>query len=135
MLTHKTRNPHEPKPNRHPNTTQRTDSAQLQMFREEEWDDLPLVNALRADVERWRDANYRNATPVTRELLRHWARDDLLRRLFFCQREVVETFDIKPGMCYGIRINLSHNRQPRTSYEGKLYGTFETVRPVVDGTL
>ena len=71
--------------------TQRTGSQQLQMFREEEWDDLPLVNALRADVERWRDANYRNATPVTRELLRHWARDDLLRRLFFCQREAVET--------------------------------------------
>ena len=36
-------------------------------------------------------ANYRNATPVTRELLRHWARHDLLRRLFFCQREAVET--------------------------------------------
>ena len=71
--------------------TQRTGSAQLQMFREEEWDDLPLVNALRADVERWRETNYRNATPVTRELLRHWARDDLLRRLFFCQREAVET--------------------------------------------
>ena len=71
--------------------TQRTGSAQLQMFREEEWDDLPLVNALRADVERWRETNYRNATSVTRELLRHWARDDLLRRLFFCQREAVET--------------------------------------------
>ena len=71
--------------------TQRTGSAQLQMFREEEWDDLPLVNALRADVERWRETNYRNATPVTRELLRHWARNDLLRRLFFCQREAVET--------------------------------------------
>ena len=71
--------------------TQRTGSEQLQMFREEEWDDLPLVNALRADVERWRETNYRNATPVTRELLRHWVRDDLLRRLFFCQREAVET--------------------------------------------
>ena len=71
--------------------TQRTGSDQLQIFREEEWDDLPLVNALRADVKRWREANYRNATPVTRELLRQWARDDLLRRLFFCQREAVET--------------------------------------------
>ena len=71
--------------------TQRTGSQQLSLFREEEWDDLPLVNALRADVERWRETNYRNATPVTRELLRHWARDDLLRRLFFCQREAVET--------------------------------------------
>ncbi len=71
--------------------TQRTGSQQLQLFGQEEWDDLPLVNALRADVERWRDTNYRNATPVTRELLRHWTRDDLGRRLFFCQREAVET--------------------------------------------
>ena len=71
--------------------TQRTGSEQLQIFREEEWDDLPFVNALRADVDRWRTANYRNATPVTRELLRHWARHDRLRRLFFCQREAVET--------------------------------------------
>ena len=47
----------------------RTGSQQLQLFGQEEWDDLPLVNALRADVERWRETNYRNATPVTRELL------------------------------------------------------------------
>ena len=71
--------------------TVRQGSNQLQLFQEEERDDLPLINALRADVKRWREANYRNATPVTRELLRHWARDDLLRRLFFCQREAVET--------------------------------------------
>ena len=71
--------------------TQRTGSDQLQLFQEEARDDLPLVNALRTDVKRWREANYRNATPVTRELLRHWAREDLLRRLFFCQREAVET--------------------------------------------
>ena len=71
--------------------TQRTGSAQLSLFQEEERDDLPLVNALRADVKRWRETNYRNATVVTRELLQHWARDDLLRRLFFCQRETVET--------------------------------------------
>ena len=71
--------------------TVRTGSNQLQLFQEEERDDLPLINALRTDVKRWREVNYRNATPVTRELLRHWARDDLLRRLFFCQREAVET--------------------------------------------
>ena len=71
--------------------TKRTGSAQLTLFQEEERDDLPLVNKLRADVKRWRETNYRNATVVTRDLLRHWARDDLLRRLFFCQREAVET--------------------------------------------
>ena len=71
--------------------TDRTGSAQLDLFQEEERDDLPIVNLLRADVKRWRETNYRNATNVTRELLRHWSRDDLLRRLFFCQREAVET--------------------------------------------
>ena len=71
--------------------TQRTGSQQLRLFQEEERDDLPLVNALRNDVRRWRASNYRNATVVTRELLRHWGREDKERRLFFCQREAVET--------------------------------------------
>ena len=62
--------------------TQRTGSEQLQLFREEEWDDLPLVNRLRADVKRWRESNYRNATNVTRDLLNHWTREDKERRLF-----------------------------------------------------
>lgn len=71
--------------------TQRTGSAQLALLAEEERDDLPLVNLLREDVKRWREANYRNATPVTRQLLAHWSRADRPRRLFFCQREAVET--------------------------------------------
>ena len=71
--------------------TERTGSGQLQIFREEEWDDLPLVNRLRDDVRRWRESNYRNATNVTRELLNHWTREDKERRLFFCQLEAVET--------------------------------------------
>ena len=73
--------------------TQRTGTEQLQMrfVQEEQRDDLPLVNALRADVKRWRESNYRNATNVTRDLLNHWTREDKERRLFFCQREAVET--------------------------------------------
>lgn len=73
--------------------TERTGSEQqrMQFIQEEERDDLPIVNALRADVKRWRDTNYPNVTPVTRELLRHWASDNLKHRLFFCQREAVET--------------------------------------------
>jgi len=54
-------------------------------------DDLPLVNALRADVKKWRDSNYQNATQVTRQLLRHWHSKDRARRLFFCQLEAAET--------------------------------------------
>lgn len=73
--------------------TERTGSAQLTLtgLAEEERDDLPLVNALREDVRKWRDAGYPGATNVTRDLLRHWARTDRGRRLFFCQIEAVET--------------------------------------------
>lgn len=71
--------------------TQRTGSAQRILFAEEQRDDLPLVNALREDVRRWRKSNYENATPITKQLLAHWSRSDRLRRLFFCQREAVET--------------------------------------------
>lgn len=73
--------------------TQKTGSSQqtFSFLAEEERDDLPLVNALRDDVRRWKKANYEGVTPVTRQLLNHWNRDDRPRRLFFCQREAVET--------------------------------------------
>lgn len=71
--------------------TGRTGAAQMRLFVDEQRDDLPLVNLLREDVGRWRESGYRGATPVTKELLRHWSRADLVRRLFFCQREAVET--------------------------------------------
>jgi type III restriction enzyme len=71
--------------------TDRTGGRQLDLFAEEERDDLPLVNMLRAEVRRWRESGYRGATNVTRDLLNHWRRKDLPRRLFFCQVEAAET--------------------------------------------
>lgn len=73
--------------------TRRTGDATLMLkgFAEEKRDDLPLVNRLRTDVKRWRELDYEGATPVTKQLLRYWARADRPRRLFFCQREAVET--------------------------------------------
>jgi type III restriction enzyme len=71
--------------------TERTGTAQLSLLAEEERDDLPLINALRDDVRRWREAGYRGASHVTRDMLQYWARSDRHRRLFFCQREAVET--------------------------------------------
>lgn len=73
--------------------SERTGSAQQQMsfLVEEERDDLPLVNALRDDVRRWRALDWENASETTKKLLRHWWREDRGRRLFFCQVEAVET--------------------------------------------
>lgn len=58
---------------------------------EETREDLQIVNRLRQDVKRWREAGYRGATPITRDLLAHWTRAECERPLFFCQREAVET--------------------------------------------
>jgi type III restriction enzyme len=52
---------------------------------------LPLVNALRVDVAKWRESGYENASQVTKKLLAHWTRGDRKRRFFFCQLEAVET--------------------------------------------
>lgn len=52
---------------------------------------LPLVNALREDVRRWRESGYENATQITKKLLAYWTRPDRMRRFFFCQIEAVET--------------------------------------------
>lgn len=71
--------------------TERTGSAQMSLLAEEERDDLPLVNALRDDVRRWRESGWENASETTKKLLRHWWREDRTRRLFFCQLEAVET--------------------------------------------
>jgi type III restriction enzyme len=71
--------------------TERTGSAQMSLLAEEERDDLPLVNLLRDDVRRLRQHNYAAWPRITRDLLQHWARPDGYRRLFFCQREAVET--------------------------------------------
>ncbi len=71
--------------------TERVGTGQAGLFLEEDHDLLTLVNLLRKDVKRWRDADYRGASNVTKDLLRHWLRKDRERRLFFCQREAVET--------------------------------------------
>ncbi|MBK8233112.1 MAG: DEAD/DEAH box helicase family protein [Candidatus Eisenbacteria bacterium] len=76
--------------------TEKVGSAQAGLFTDEDQDPLELVNRLREDVRRWRESGYRGATSMTKDLLRHWARESGVarggfRRLFFCQREAVET--------------------------------------------
>ncbi len=69
----------------------RTGTRQTSLLAEEERADLPLVNWLREDIRAWRKGGYRGATNVTKELLAHWSHPDRGRKLFFCQREAVET--------------------------------------------
>lgn len=53
-----------------------------------------IVNLLRREVELWRLANYPQTTRITRELLAFWFLNpnrDQTQRLFFAQREAIET--------------------------------------------
>jgi type III restriction enzyme len=106
--------------------TERTGSRQLTLLAEEERDDLPLVNALREDVRRWRESGWESASETTKTLLRHWWREDRGRRLFFCQVEAAETLIYlremlalgkKPRWTPKLTLDdfnaLSHGRNPR----------------------
>lgn len=101
-----------PTPGRRPASywykTERSGSAQQQLgfMAEEDRDDLPLVNALRDDVRRWRQSGWLGATETSKTLLRHWWREDRTRRLFFCQIEAAET------IIY-LREMLAQGRAPR----------------------
>ena len=67
-------------------------AVELSGLAEEERDDLPLVNApARGRAAGGASTTTRRGRTITRDLLRHWARPDRGRRLFFCQREAVET--------------------------------------------
>jgi len=65
--------------------------GQRQLVTEENFNELELVNDLRRLVRAWRDDEYKGATRVTQQLLRHWWNADREKRLFFCQLEAAET--------------------------------------------
>ena len=68
-------------------------TGQRTLGTEETFRELPLVNELRNRVRAWRQDNYRGATPVTQNLLRHWSNPERVapQKLFFCQLEAAET--------------------------------------------
>ncbi len=69
----------------------RLDTGQTKLFAEEEMVELELVNKIRDQVRKWREGGYKNASHVTKQLLRHWNTPDREKKLFFCQLEAAET--------------------------------------------
>jgi len=55
------------------------------------WQELKLVNLIRARVKQWRSQGYPGVTRTTLDLLNYWQRDGRQRRLFFAQLEAAET--------------------------------------------
>ena len=58
-----------------------------------EFVEIPLVNAIRPRVKKWREAGYPGVTAITKRLLEHWSDPEEFesRRFFFCQIEAAET--------------------------------------------
>jgi type III restriction enzyme len=85
----------------------RTRGPQMALL-EEEFVPLELVNTIRERVKAWRGRGYPGVTPITRQLLQHWNNPDRERKLFFCQREAVETLiwlvEASPAEKQGIAI-------------------------------
>jgi len=85
----------------------RTRGPQMPML-EEEFVPLDLVNTIRKLVKEWRERGYPGVTPITRHLLNHWNNPERERKLFFCQREAIETLiwlvEASPAEKQGITI-------------------------------
>ena len=58
---------------------------------DDQTDELALVNDLRDRVSNWRRQGYPGVTNATRQLLDHWNSDQPEPKLFFAQRETIET--------------------------------------------
>ncbi len=106
-------------------TGKRTDS-QVEMFVEEQFRELELVNKIRQKVKEWRDGGYKGVTGVTERLLQHWNMPDRERKLFFCQHEATETIiyltEILPKNPKGITI------PPDVPLETDLAKGYKTLR-------
>jgi hypothetical protein len=55
------------------------------------WREMPLVNAIRTRLDERRTAGCRGISRVTAELLAWWERDGRISRLFYAQKEAVDT--------------------------------------------
>ena len=55
------------------------------------WREMPLVNATRARLKEWRTAGRPGISRITGELLEWWEREGRDPRLFYAQKEAVET--------------------------------------------
>ena len=79
-----------------------------------------FINSVRTRVAAWRNSGYPGVTPTTRRLLEHWNNPENEPRLYFCQREAVET---------AIYLNECDNKQRNDSFYRQLVKANEEANP------
>ena len=79
-----------------------------------------FINSVRTQVATWRKSGYPGVTPTTKRLLEHWNTPENEPRLYFCQREAVET---------AIYLNECENRQRNDSFYKQLVDANAEANP------
>ena len=75
-----------------PRPRNQTQDAQMTLLPDAELREANVfINKVRAQVTAWRNSGYPGVTPTTKRLLAYWNNSENEPRLFFCQREAVET--------------------------------------------
>jgi type III restriction enzyme len=90
--------------------------------------EMTLVNQLRGRIKDWRSQNYPGVTRTTLDLLRYWNRDGREKRLFFTQKEAVETIiflkearkDLRQGISIPIDQPINSDLKAFTRYACKM---------------
>ncbi len=104
-----------PKPRKQPQ------ADQTQLFPDPEVREANLfINKVRAQVTDWRNSGYPGVTPTTGRLLEHWHNPENEPRLFFCQREAVET---------AIYLNECENKNRSDSFHKQLLAANNEANP------
>ena len=79
-----------------------------------------FINNVRTRVAAWRNSGYPGVTPTTRLLLEHWSNPENEPRLYFCQREAVET---------AIYLNEYENKRRNDSFYSQLVAANAEANP------
>ncbi len=104
-----------------PKPKKQAQSAQMKLLPDPEVREANLfINKVRTQVTAWRNSGYPGVTLTTRRLLEHWNNPDNEPRLFFCQREAVET---------AIYLNECENRNRSDSFHRQLLTANNEANP------
>jgi len=95
--------------------------------------DNDFINRVRLELFKWRSGGYQGVTTTTSRLLAHWGAPDRERRLFFCQREAVETAIFLAEVAGRVG-NASFEDELRQANEGANPGLFRIAFKMATGS-
>ena len=104
-----------------PKPRKQSKDAQMTLLPDPEIREANLfINKVRAQVTAWRKSGYPGVTPTTKRLLEYWNNPENDPRLFFCQREAVET---------AIYLNECENKNRRDAFHQELVRANKEANP------